>query len=277
MRAAVVGDNCIDVYADLDLAYPTGNAFDVGVHLRQQGVATSFIGYTGDDHYGDWVTETLTELGFDLSRLGRLPGPTAIAELGMDGSECLHQRYHEGVQANLPYTGDQVEFAAGHDLVHSTPWASFNDHLPAVAAGGAMISFDYSDRQDAPDSQASMPYVDYGFFSLRERDQAARDVLRMAVDRGVGTAVATLGPQGSIAFDGVSFVNCPARRAARVVNTVGAGDSFIAAFLFQVMQGRPLAECLAAGARLSADVVGWFGPWRATPLRDAAGRVARTA
>lgn len=271
MKVAAIGDNCIDVYADLDCCYPTGNAVDVAVHLRRLGLETSFVGFTGTDHYGDWLVETLRDEGVNTDHLGRISGPTAIAELGLDGVECLHQRYHENIQALVKYTPDQIAFAASHDLVHSAPWAYLDDHLPEIKGSGALISYDYSDRHDRPDSIPSMPFVDYGFFSLRLESTEAERVLRQAVDHGITTAVATMGPAGSIAYNGHQFVRAPAQRAVDVVNTVGAGDSFIAAFLASVLRGRDLAECLDAGAHLAATVVSHFGPWDGIPLRNANG------
>jgi fructoselysine 6-kinase len=271
MRVAAVGDNCIDVYAELDTCYPTGNAVDVAIHLRELGVATSLVGFTGDDHYGDWLAQTMAAEGLDLTHFGRLPGPTAIAELGLDGVECLHQRYHEGVQANVRYSPEQIAFAGEHDLVHSAPWSHVDQDLPAIRAGGARISFDYSDRYERPDSLRSLPFVDYAFFSLGARPDLAERVVREAVEKGAGTAVATLGGEGSLGFDGTELKRCPAVPALSVVNTVGAGDSFIAAFLSAALNGRMLSDCLAAGAARAATVVGYFGPWVDAPLRNAAG------
>jgi fructoselysine 6-kinase len=267
VRAAVIGDNCIDVYRDLDVCYPTGNAVDTGVHLQKLGLATSFVGFTGTDAYSDWIVETLRAEGLDTSYLLRMDGPAAIAELGMDGVECLHQHYTEGVQAWEVYTPQQLAFAAGHDLIHSTPWAHLDEHLPALRAGSARLSFDYSDRWSDAAAQETMRYVQIGFFSMGGAADAAADVLREAVGRGLRLAVATLGPNGSIAWDGAEFTRCDAVRAAKVVNTVGAGDSFIAAFLTAELAGRPVAECLHAGAVLAAQVVGHFGPWDPIPLR----------
>ena len=46
-----------------------------------------------------------------------------------------------------------------------------------------------------------------------------------------------------------------------MVNTVGAGDSFIAGFLFGVLLGLPVRDCLAKGAEVAAGVVQVFEPW----------------
>lgn len=54
MRAAMIGDNCIDVYRKIDgkevfRRYPTGNVVDTGVNLQKLGVPTSIISTTGSD------------------------------------------------------------------------------------------------------------------------------------------------------------------------------------------------------------------------------------
>jgi fructoselysine 6-kinase len=72
--------------------------------------------------------------------------------------------------------------------------------------------------------------------------------------------VATLGPRGSLAWDGERFHHHGIVEAT-VVNTVGAGDSFIAGFMRAVLNSRPVDDCLEAGACVAARVVSVFGPW----------------
>ena len=74
-------------------------------------------------------------------------------------------------------------------------------------------------------------------------------------------AVATFGEQGSLAYNGVYFIEGNAVPQENVVNTVGAGDSFIAGFLAGVLKGRDISGCLRDGARLASQVVGVFEPW----------------
>ena len=54
MNAAMIGDNCIDLYRFIDgkevnRQYPTGNAVDTGVNLQKLGVPTALISTTGQE------------------------------------------------------------------------------------------------------------------------------------------------------------------------------------------------------------------------------------
>jgi fructoselysine 6-kinase len=258
-RVAAIGDNCIDVYPNLGVAYPTGNAVDFAVNMRRLGITTAMVGITGDDANGRWILDALVREGLDTSHLRQGDGPTAIAYLDMDGHECLHVRYEEGVLSGVRYSSDQVDFAASHDLIHSTPWGHVDEHLPALRAHGATVSFDYSNRLDGPDVRRSLPFVDYAFFSMGGQRDQAEDVIVGAVSAGPRVAVATLGPAGSIAWDGHElhrFGIVP----ATIVNTVGRR------LVHRGVHGGDPAQCprigaLASGAATAARVPGVFGPW----------------
>ena len=73
-------------------------------------------------------------------------------------------------------------------------------------------------------------------------------------------AVATFGEEGSLAFDGEKFYQYGIVKA-EVVNTVGAGDSFIAGFLWGILNGLDIEACLKKGAETAASVVAVFEPW----------------
>ncbi len=80
MRAAMIGDNCIDVYCKIDgqevnRRYPTGNVVDTGVNLQKLGIPTSIISTTGSDEAGQWMIESLKAEGLDLSALLEAAAP----------------------------------------------------------------------------------------------------------------------------------------------------------------------------------------------------------
>ena len=97
--------------------------------------------------------------------------------------------------------------------------------------------------------------------SFEEDSAELRDWVRQLQELGPRVAVATLGEKGSIAYDGERFYECGIVPAEKVVNTVGAGDSYIAGFTKGVLDGLDVSACMHAGAELSSRVIGSFEPY----------------
>lgn len=68
-------------------------------------------------------------------------------------------------------------------------------------------------------------------------------------------AVVKVGADGALAKSGADEVAVPAVPVSKVVDTTAAGDYFAAGFLYAHAAGRSLSECLAAGAKLAAEVI----------------------
>lgn len=263
MKVAAIGDNCIDDYTRLGRKYPTGNVVDTGVNLQKLGIPTAIISTTGSDENGRWMIEALTAEGVDLSHFKVGDGPTAITYMDMNGLDRVHGDYVEGVLEHIVFDDEDVAFAAQHDLVHTALWGKAESVLPAIKRKNpqVLISFDYADRLDHPLVESTLPCVDYGFYSYHEaRDAFIENFLKDKVARGMKVATATFGEKGSLAWDGRQFYEGGVFKA-EVVNTVGAGDSFIAGFLCGVLHGETVDRCLERGAKIAAEVVSVFEPW----------------
>ena len=262
MRIAEIGDNCIDLYERLGRKYPTGNVVDTGVNLKKLGADVSIISTTGSDENGKWMIEALKKEGLDISHLKVAEGQTAITYMDMDGNDRVHGDYVEGVLENIVFDEEDVRFACEHDLVHTALWGKAEKVLPQIAEKGVPIAFDYADRLDHPLVEETLPYVSYGFYSYhRGRDGYIENFLRDKVDRGMKIAVATFGDKGSLAYDSNGFHEGQVFPVREVVNTVGAGDSFIAGFLYSLLSGDDVLKCLRSGAKVASSVVQVFEPW----------------
>ena len=262
MRVAEIGDNCIDLYERIGKKYPTGNVVDTGVNLKKLGVDVSIISTTGSDENGKWMIESLKEEGLDISHLKVAEGQTAITYMDMDGNDRVHGDYVEGVLADMVFDEEDIRFACEHDLVHSALWGMAEKALPKIAESGTPIAFDYADRLDHKLVEETLPYVTYGFYSYHNgRDAYIEDFLKDKVARGMKITVATFGEEGSLAYDKDGFHIGHIVPAREVVNTVGAGDSFIAGFLYGVLNGWKVEDCLQKGAEVASSVVEVFEPW----------------
>jgi fructoselysine 6-kinase len=180
--------------------------------------------------------------------------------MDMDGLKRVHGDYVEGVLNTIKFDEEDIGFAASHDLVHSAFWGNADRKLEEIRKSGARVSFDYAASYDHEMVDRTAPFVDYGFFSFKEDDTFVRCFLKEKAQQGMKIAVATFGEKGSLAFDGNTYYEFGIF-PAKVVNTVGAGDAYIAGFLYGVLRDRPVKDCLEEGARTAARVVEVFEPW----------------
>jgi fructoselysine 6-kinase len=84
-------------------------------------------------------------------------------------------------------------------------------------------------------------------YALASSSRAGAEALaRQLLREGARCAVITMGEEGSLALRGTEFLILPAEPIA-VIDTTGAGDSFIAGFLSVAAAGGELDRALAAG------------------------------
>jgi fructoselysine 6-kinase len=136
-------------------------------------------------------------------------------------------------------------------------------HIPEIHNSGGLVSFDYADEflSDGFDVfEQTIEHVDFAFFSFQRDGDEARDFLQHVVARGPKIAVATFGNEGSLVWDGTVFIHCGIM-PSNLVNTIGAGDSYIAGFMHGILSGMDIADCMMQGASVAAETVSVFGPW----------------
>ena len=249
MKVAAVGDNCLDVYEKEGKQYPGGNPVNAAVYLRRMGVDASYCGAVGTDEYGTFMLDALKGKGLDTSQVEIVNGNRVFGD------------YIEGVMEDFAPTDDDVKFFCEHDLVVSGIWGHADKAMPAVHAAGVPVVFDFSDQPQDPMVLETIPHVDYAFFGLESDDnEQVRAYMREMQAKGPKVVVVTLGENGSLAYDGKEFhkgdiVKC------EVVDTMGAGDSFIAGFIKGILEEQDIDTCMKMGAESSAVTLGYSGAW----------------
>lgn len=260
-KIACVGDNCIDYYEQSGQAFPGGNPVNVAVYTCRLGGEASYIGAVGTDAYGDLLLHALKNKGVDISHVQQRTGKTALTLVSVVDGERILGDYDEGVMADFSLSSADIDFLCAHDLVISGLWGKVEDELIKVAARHVPVAFDCADRPEDPAAQVALSCADIAFFSDDNPDEDAVRARMLAIaQKGPGLVVATRGASGSIAYDGGQFthfgiISCP------VVDTMGAGDSYIAGFLQAYLEKRSIPACMEAGASASAFTIGYAGSW----------------
>lgn len=257
---ATIGDNCVDIYPQLNKAFSGGNAVNVAVYCTRYGIQPGCITRVGDDDYGTKLKQDLARMGVDISHVHTKHGVTAQTQVELHDNDRVFGDYTEGVMADFALSEEDYAWLAQYDIVHAAIWGHAEDAFPQLHAAGKLTAFDFSDKWDSPLWQTLVPHLDFAFASAPQEDETLRLKMKAIVARGAGTVIVTLGENGSIARDGAQFWR-QAPEPVTVIDTMGAGDSFIAGFLCGWSAGMTLPQAIAQGTACAAKTIQYHGAW----------------
>ncbi len=268
------GDNVVDIYEHTATMYPGGNAVNVAVGARQCGARRSaYMGYFGSDAAAEHVITSLYDEGIELVKCRQLLGPNGAARVTViDGDRVFLGSNEGGIRGETSYVLDRfdLEYIRQFDVVHTGNYCFTERQLPKIHGAGVPISFDFSDDSSHEYLSAIAPMVDFAFLSCGSLPEAdAQDLLRHVVSLGPRYANVTRGADGALGFDGQRFYRQPSKPVEHFVDTMAAGDTFIAGFLTSwfdlAKQGVDKEQCievsLDVAATAAARACGTEGSW----------------
>ncbi len=259
MDVIAIGDNISDCYVAIGQVFPGGNAVNVSVAAARSGGRSGYIGVVGNDARGRLLIDSLAAESVDVRRLSVVPGQTACCQVLHADGERLFGTTNRGVALFKP-TRDDLAFTATAEIVHSTYCSGLEEYLPELAAR-SRVSFDFSDRIGDGYADDLLPHVHVAEFSAPHLDdEQCAELTRWAGARGPGYVLVTRGRRGAMLFDGEQ-VSSVAAVPSEVVDTLGAGDSFIGRTLYGLIRGEPMPALLAASAQAAARTCTAWGAY----------------
>lgn len=253
-------DNVVDCYLDEGRVFAGGNALNVAVFARRAGATSAYAGTVGTDAAGALVRNALALEGVSTDFLQVRPGSTAFCVIGRNNGDRVFREVGLGVsQADLD--GGLVSRSSGFDAVHLSVSSALEDLAPDLASV-SRLSFDFATRKDAALLSAVVPHCYLASFS--GGDLTAPEVLDLAqhaVALGATWALVTRGAAGAVLVDREHAHEAQAA-PTDLVDTLGAGDTYIATVLTELLQtndaNRALARASDASA-LTCSRIGAFG------------------
>lgn len=225
-----------------------GKGGNQAVAAARLGAPVSFFGAVGRDAFGDELVGGLADEGIDIRGVQRVDAPSGCALISVDshGGNAISVLPGANLQAPLPPSAWpagvrwlllQLEVPVPTNLA----WAR------AARAAGVQVLLNAAPMVALPPELLGL--VDtliVNQIELKSLVGAHDDVtsaLRAAVALGPRQVVATLGAQGCVAWDGQALQREPAR-AVWMVDSTGAGDTFVGALACSLWQGRGFADAL---------------------------------
>lgn len=259
-------------------AAPGGSPANVAVGLARLDVPVRMLARLSSDVMGQRLREHLATNGVDLSHVVQATEPSSLAIVVLRPDGSAEYDFRVDGTADWQWTDD--ELAGALDGVHALhvgslalttpPGGQVLRHLAARARATATVSFDPNVRQllmGTPDQVMSVVEEMLGVADVVKA--SVEDVLWLApgrspddvasewMTRGPSLVVITRGGDGALAVGRSSGPVDRPGLPVDVVDTVGAGDSFMGALIAGLRRRELLgAERRGALTALDADTVG---------------------
>ncbi|MER8390337.1 PfkB family carbohydrate kinase [Mesorhizobium sp. M1340] len=265
-KLVAVGDNCLDAYLTNGLLTVGGNALNVAAQWRRNGWSARYFGAIGEDTEGEIVFAELARVGLSPSDVERLPGDTAVTLLRDQSGErkFLHESF--GVGENYMPAPEHYAHIAAADWVHLGT-NSNKELVRRLVADHVSFSVDISTAHLLlPLEGVSLLFAS----GPNDADTPVEPLLGALRAAGARQVVLTCGRRGSYFDNGTSIVHAAAT-PVDVVDTCGAGDSFIATFLTTFCCDKlSAAEALHRASVAAAETCTHLGgfPQKPRPIPD---------
>jgi len=256
-----VGDNTVDRYIDMNMMYPGGNAVNVTVFFKHMGGEASYLGWLGDDRRGRLVLDPLRAEGVDVSQCRVVAHPTGRCDVELHGRDRHFIGSEPGARKLIHLTERDFDHISSYDITHTSIYSFIDPQLQELKQASNLLSFDYSSDWTHEYMKNTLSHVDAAFLSSPNlNDVEVERLIKWIQGECQGLAVITRGIKGSIAYDGHETVH-QGTVETDVIDTLGAGDSFIARLLYETQMDVELGEAMNLAAESAAKTCTYYGAW----------------
>jgi sugar/nucleoside kinase (ribokinase family) len=266
-----------------------GDCLNVALGLRKLGASVAFAGLVGHDQFGEYLRGVVISAGIDGQGLRRTAEARTCSCLVLINSAGERTFFYYGGANDLFSLVDldmaQLDRAS---IIH----VGGTYLLPRFDGEGAAKLFAEARKRGKLTSmdvtwdttgrwlsviEPCLPFLSFFMPSIREAEQIAgtdvpEDIAAFLQEKGVRTAVIKLGAKGCYVKHGAEPGYYSSAFRTEVVDTTGAGDSFVAGFLTGVLKGWESKECAAFACAVAAMNIRAIGATAGIPTFDEARR-----
>jgi 5-dehydro-2-deoxygluconokinase len=270
--------------------YLGGSSANMAVGLSRLGARVGMVSCLGEDSLSEFLIQFLQAEKVETRHVRRMPGylpSLCLTEVSPPDRFPQVFYRHDAVDTLLRVTEDDLAYIAGREMLitngtslcASPSRESTYLALERAKGAGRRVVFDVDYRamswpNAAVAGQAvrlALPFIDVLIGNQLELSLVAgEDNIERATEalRGrIPLLVSKLGEQGTRVWQGRDSVFLPPY-AVEVVSTIGAGDGFASGFLYALLAGKPVAECLHFGNAAAAIVVSRLSCSEAMPTLE---------
>lgn len=255
--------------------YLGGSPANVAMNSTRLGLNAIMVATVGNDGFGSYITERLTNVGINTSHLNILDNKS---------TSVIFVSRSQGTPDFIPYRAadcciyeEQIssEILSNTTIFHTTCFALSKNPAQKTILKKAQEAYDlgcklsidvnYASKLWKSQKKAFKVIKTYCQFNplikiseddmlrLFEKELPHEEIFQFFHDQGVDTVCLTLGSNGvKLSQKGKEVIQMPAIKIDKVMDSTGAGDAFWSGFLFAYIKKKTINECLDIALKLAA-------------------------
>lgn len=270
-----------------------GAELNVAIGCSRLGLKTGWISRLGNDEFGRHIFNTVRGEGIDVSQLKLVDGyPTSLNFKEIMGDGSVRTFYY---RTNSPTTALTIE-TLSEEYIKNSKVLHITGIFPAVdkeknidlikyaislaKKHGVLVSFDpnirlklWTEEEARTVLREFLPYVDIFLTGEEEAElllgtSDPREVIELGKAFGISHIAIKQGEKGSVGYQNGEYIEAPAFKAKKVVDTVGAGDGFDSGFIYGLLNQWPLQKTLQFANVIGSMVVSVSGDNEGLPYLE---------
>lgn len=255
------------------VALPGGSGANIAVHSAGAGAKTAFLGTVGNDEYGSIIENDFRSNCVD-PYLSKKPGSTGVCYtlITPDGERTF--AFNGGQTCNYTVNDLDIDVIRKAKYLSTSLYALSEEPqksavlraMKAAKKAGTIITLDFANAPTVSSNRKFVrrllaEYVDIAFANHNEAEALSGDLdsAQRELERLCRTSIIKLGAKGSLIIDKHKKYRIPAFPAKKVVDTTGAGDSYLGVFLAHLASEESIEDAGIAASKKAADIVSRVG------------------
>ena len=296
-----IGNICLDLplrYVDesvfrtdsfvIDRIWPVlgGSAANVATILTKLGKNIRLIAPIGDDRLGDLIEDYCAENRVDSAHLVRKAGVNTSLNVGLVREDGERFFVVSKTSSTFAFTIDDIDLSVldgAKILAFSSIFinprldsAALTTLFKTAKKKKLIVCADMMRSRDGKvmeDIAECLSYIDYFFANTAEvlhltGQTDVEAACTKLISAGVSTVVVKKGGMGSVTVDQSGMRSYPAFAATKPVDTIGAGDNFLAGFLHGLIENAPLSDCIKIASAVASLSVRGAGATSGVQSKD---------
>jgi len=254
MNVIAVGENIIDYYCETNEVYIGGNCINFIMNLKKiSNFKLSYVGPIANDKEGNEIQTLLHTQCIDIHKASYLEGETARSYIKIVNGERVFTNFRSGVLDGFILEEHQKAFIKEQDHIHSSIMGGTLPFLKELKGQGT-LSFDFSKLNNINILKAAAPLVDYVFLSRDRLGDEEQNLMKELYLAGSKQVILLLGEKGSAVYDGYRFYEKCSILQEDIIDSLGAGDAYIAGYMERILNGYDVEVAMEQGNILAAEL-----------------------